>query len=482
MGQGDRMTTPGDGGAHRDPATTSDGASPAAVTVSGSDTAGPDAAPARLRDDSIDPVDAVEGAQPEGPGDDRTTAATGGRFARVPRWLRISVVVLLVLSVAGYAGYRYLLTTEYGVFFTLFADDRRADNFRAMDDIFPARDVAATGAVWQFAEEPRPLPETYGFEGEQRELEGFLDRTETTGLLVLDGETVVHERYEQGYDADARITSWSVAKSFVATLVGIADAQGDIDSIDDEVVDYVPALVGSGYDGATIRDLLTMSSGVAFDEGYDSTFADVNMIFLRAFAFGEPMLDYYAALERERTPGTYNEYISSDTGVLAAVLSAATGSSVSDLLERWIWEPVGMERDAFWSLDRSGEEIGFCCLNASLRDYGRFGLLYARDGVRDGQRILPEGFVRAATTPEAPRLEPGDNPDSFWTFGYGYQWWIPEQPRAGEFVAIGVWGQYVYVDAERDVVIVRTATDPGFDDHDHEAIEVFRAISDELRS
>ncbi len=422
-------------------------------------------------------TDVAEAGQPQ-----PVAGVPDQRPRRWPRWLRGILIVLLAVSLVGYAGYRYLLTTEYGVFFTLFADDHRAENFRSMDSIFPARDVASSEPVWELQEEPRSLPASYTFDGEQRSVEEFLERTESTGLLVLDGETIVHERYEQGYDADARITSWSVAKSFIATLIGIAVEEGDIGSIDDEVVAYVPALAGSGYDGTSIRDLLTMSSGVDFDEGYDATFADVNMIFVRAFAFGEPMLDYYAALERERAPGTYNEYISSDTGVLAAVLTAATGISVSELLEDRLWGPVGMEQDAFWSLDRSGEEIGFCCLNASLRDYGRFGLLYARDGVREGQRILPEGFVAAATTPEAPRLEPGDNPDSFWSFGYGYQWWVPEVPRPGEFMAIGVWGQYVYVDAERDVVVVRTATDPAFDEHDHEAVAVLRAISDAVTS
>jgi len=166
--------------------------------------------------------------------------------------------------------------------------------------------------------------------------------------------------------------------------------------------------------------------------------------------------------------------------VLAAVLTGATGQPVASYLEAEVWQPAGMEGDAFWSLDRTDAEIGFCCMNAQLRDYARFGQLYLDDGVRDGERILPEGWVEASTNPEAPRLEPGDNPDSSWTFGYGYQWWVPEGRVNGEFTAIGVWGQYVYVDPTNGVVIAKSSTDGDFDDNDHESIAAFRAIAEEI--
>ena len=403
-----------------------------------------------------------------------------GKPGRLRRWLIILGCTLLILAGLGYAGYRYLLTTEWGVFFTLFADDERAENFRTMDEIFPSRDIAAGASVRELDRDERDLPASYDFEGESHALDDFLDRTETTGLVVLHDGVLVHEQYRQGYDAESRATSWSMAKSMVSALIGIAIEDGHIDSRDDQVTAYVPQLIGSGYDGATIRDLLTMSSGVDFDEGYDATFADINMIFVRAMGFGEPMLDYYASLERAREPGTFNDYVSSDTGVLAAVLTGATGQPVASYLEAEVWQPAGMEGDAFWSLDRTDAEIGFCCMNAQLRDYARFGQLYLDDGVRDGERILPEGWVEASTNPEAPRLEPGDNPDSSWTFGYGYQWWVPEGRVNGEFTAIGVWGQYVYVDPTNGVVIAKSSTDGDFDDNDHESIAAFRAIAEEI--
>jgi CubicO group peptidase (beta-lactamase class C family) len=409
-----------------------------------------------------------------------STAVPDRRSGRWRRWAIVLCCVVLVLAGLGYAGYRYLLTTEWGVFFTLFADDERADNFRTMDQIFPSRDITAGSSVWELERAERDLPASYDFEGETHDLDAFLDRTETTGLVVLHDGALVHEQYREGYDAESRATSWSMAKSMVSALIGIAIEDGHIDGLDDQVTAYVPELTGSGYDGATIRDLITMSSGVDFDEGYDSTFADINMIFVRAMGFGEPMLDYYASLERAREPGTFNDYISSDTGVLAAVLAEATGQPVASYLEAEVWQPAGMEGDAFWSMDRTDTEIGFCCMNATLRDYARFGQLYLDDGVRDGQRILPDGWVEASTNPEAPRLEPGDNPASSWTFGYGYQWWIPEDRVNGEFTAIGVWGQYVYVDPTNRVVIAKSSTDGAFDDNDHESIAAFRAIAQEV--
>ena len=137
---------------------------------------------------------------------------------------------------------------------------------------------------------------------------------------------------------------------------------------------------------------------------------------------------------------------------------------------------MGAEADATWSTDRAGREFALCCLNATLRDWARFGRLYLEGGAREGRQIVPADWVAASVAPTAPHLQPGDNPASFWTFGYGYQWWIPEDPQ-GDFLAIGVWGQYIYVDPSRDVVIVKTSADPLFDDNDHESVAAFRAIA-----
>jgi CubicO group peptidase (beta-lactamase class C family) len=386
-------------------------------------------------------------------------------------------MALVLVALLLYGGFQLLLTTSWGPSFTLFADGHRAEHFQAMDRVFPSVPVQAGTDVRALVIDERSLPARYLYLGEERETEAFLARTETTGLVVLRGDTLVHEQYRSGWSEASRATSWSVAKSVVSALVGIALGEGRIESLDDPVTRYVPELVGSGYDGVPLRHLLTMSSGVDFDEGYDSTFSDINWIFVRSMALGRPMLDYYSGLERGRDPGVYNEYASSDTGVLALVLARATGVSPAEYLETRLWQPAGMESDAFWNTDRSGAEIGFCCLNAVLRDWARFGLLYLENGMRDGSRILPEDWVARSVEPEAPHLQPGPNPDSHWTFGYGYKWWIPEDREDGEFTAIGIYGQYIYVNPARGVIVVKSGTDPLFDDHDHESVALFRAIA-----
>ena len=394
--------------------------------------------------------------------------------------LRVVVRVLLwglaLLLVLALAGFIWLRNSPYWAGITLFSDATRAENFRSMDRIFPHRPVARGDTVWPLEQAPQPLPRTYDFNGEARDLAAFLDRTETTGLLVIHRDTIVHEEYRQGADETSPLTSWSVAKSVLSALIGIAVEEGHIASIRDPIGAYVPALADSGYGPVPIEDALTMSSGIAFDEDYDNPFSDINMLFIRAMAMGVPIEHSIAALQAIRPPGEFNEYVSADSMALGLVLEGATGMPVADYLSSRLWGPMGAEADATWSTDRTGREIALCCLNATLRDYGRFGRLFLEGGARDGVQVVPAEWVAASVNPAAPHLQPGDNPLSHWTFGYGFKWWIPEEPE-GDFTAIGVWGQYVHVHPEHQVVIVKTSTDPAFDDNDHETVAMFRAIA-----
>jgi len=389
--------------------------------------------------------------------------------------LKIGLGLLIVIVLVGGSGFLWLRNSPYWAGITLFAEANRVENFRAMDGVFPALDVPAGDDVWAFTAAPHPLPDIYAFEGAARPVAAFLDETVTTGLLVVRDGAIVHEEYRLGADETSKLTSWSVAKSVVAALVGIALEEGHIGSVDDVLTAYVPDLAGSGYDGVTIEDALTMSSGVAFDEDYDNPMSDVNRLFF-TLAAGQSMADALAALERAREPGTFNNYISSDTIALGLVLEAATGVPNEAYLATRLWQPMGAERAAFWNTGRAGSVLPFCCINATLRDYARLGRLFLEGGARDGEQIVPRAWVERSTRPSAPRLEPGDNPASSWSFGYGYHWWVPENPR-DEFLAIGIWGQYVYVDRARQVVIVKTSADHDFDIRDHETVEVFRAIA-----
>lgn len=394
------------------------------------------------------------------------------------RIMRISLYTLAGLAVIVAAGFMWLQTTPYWAGMTLFSESKRIENFRNMDAVFPHKPVPRGASVRPLPNDPRPLPQNYSHEGELRSVAGFLDRSMTTGFVVLHNGRITHEEYRYGADETSRMTSWSVAKTILATLVGIAREDGHIRSLQDRLGDYVPELAGSAYGEVTIEQALTMSSGIAFDEDYDNPVSDVNMLFI-GISMGTPMTETLAGLEKAREPGIYNNYISSDTIALGLVLEAATGLSAEEYLAEKLWGPMGAEDDAYWSTGRLERPLAFCCLNARLRDYARFGLLHLDGGVYGGRQIVPSGWLANATRATAPHLEPGDNPASFWSFGYGYHWWLPEQPR-GDYLAIGIWGQYIYVDPVNDVVIVKTSADPEFDDRDHESVAMFRAIATSL--
>ena len=396
---------------------------------------------------------------------------------RVMKWLAWGLGgVVLLLAVAAGGGYLWLKNSPYWAGITLFAEDTRVENFRDMERVFPSRPVPRDGSVWAFASTPAPLPESYSFGGETREIAAFLDRTETTGLMVIRGDDILHEEYRLGATEDSLLTSWSMAKSVLGTLTGIALEEGHIASLRDPAETYVPALEGTDYGAVPIEDLLTMSSGIGFDEDYDAPLSDINMLFIRAMAMAVPMEEMLAGYAALRVPGEFNDYISSDSMALGLVLEGATGMPVADYLASRLWGPMGAEADATWSTDRLGREFALCCLNARLRDWARFGRLWLEGGARDGVQIVPEAWVAASVAPEAAHLQPGDNPASSWSFGYGYKWWIPEDPE-GDFTAIGVWGQYVYVHPGHGIVIVKTSADPEFDDNDHESVAAFRAIA-----
>ncbi len=388
---------------------------------------------------------------------------------------KLAVGLIALVLLAGAGGYTWLRSSPYWPGITLFAEENRVENFRSMNRVFPARDVVAGGKVWAFASAPRPLPQTYRYAGAERSLDTFLRKTMTTGLLVYADGTIVHEDYRLGANETSRFTSWSLAKSVLSALIGIAIQEGHIKGVDDLITRYVPELAGSGYDGVTIEQALTMSSGIAFDEDYDSLLSDVNRLFF-TLAAGQPMVATVSALKRARPPGQYNNYVSSDTIALGLMLEAATGVPNEVYLSTRLWGPMGAEASAYWNTGRAGPVLAFCCLNATLRDYARFGRLFLHEGARDGVQIVPRAWARVSTRPSAPRLEPGDNPASSWTFGYGYHWWVPEEPQ-DEFLGIGIWGQYIYVDRARGVVIVKMSADEDFDDRDHETVAVFRAIA-----
>lgn len=384
--------------------------------------------------------------------------------------------LVLIIAVAAFNYERINRIYMAATMFNANVIDR---NFIHMDQIFDVRVVKSGDRVSELGYDLRALPAHYTHAGEQKRTADFIDKLHTTGLIVLRGNTVLYESYFRDNTETSRAISWSISKSVVSTLVGIAVAEGDIESIEQPVTDYLPLLEDSGYNGVSIKDVLQMSAGIDFNEDYADLFSDINRLG-RAWVLGYPLEKFIASLNSGVAPGTFNRYVSTDTQVLGMLITEATGKTLAEYTEEKLWQPAGMEADASWLLDGAGMEIAFGGLSAVLRDYARFGLIYLNEGRIQDQQIVPAEWIRAAVTPDAAHLMPGDNPASDWVFGYGYQWWIPQNPD-GDFLALGVHGQMVYVYPRYNTVIAMTSAYPDYyvdgEAMEIESIDFFRAIA-----
>jgi CubicO group peptidase (beta-lactamase class C family) len=424
--------------------------------------------------------------------DDPGAPSYSDGIRRMKAWIRRrkawKVVVLIAATLGLFLGGVYLFLerpwSNYSLIdmLELFVPANRAYNFQHMDQIFPAETIAASPAPYEFPRREHPLPATYSFDGEERSLDGFLKQTSTTGLLVVEDGTIVHESYYLGASASSRLTSWSVAKSFVATLVARALADGRIRSLSDPISAYVPALTGTSFEGVPIRDVLEMASGVEFDENYSSPISDINLFFVKLFLFEQSANEVMNDYGRAGPPGKEFHYASINTQALGMLVSAVYRRPLIKVMENQLWGPLGA-RAASWNIDDTdgaGTPIAFCCINARLRDFAKLGQLYLQGGRWRGRRLLPPGWVREATTPRAPFLEPGALSKDFegTQDGYGYQWWIP--PRVhGTYLAAGLMGQYIYVSEPDDVVIVRTSAGGG-NEEEGEILAVFQTMANDL--
>ena len=319
------------------------------------------------------------------------------------------------------------------------------------------------------------LPTSYEFEGNTLNLHQLLGATHTSALLVIKKGEVRFEQYWLSGGRNVQLISMSVAKSFISALVGISQAEGHIGDLEEPIDKYVHVLKGSAYEGVRIKDVLQMSSGIAFNEDYGDFDSDINR-WGRGFALGSPQDDFAASLTRGREPGTLNHYVSIDTHVLSMVLSRATGKSVTDYMQEKLYQPLGMEYDGYWIVDGDGKEMALGGLNLTLRDFAKLGSLYLHNGALDEKQIVPTEWVKVSTAADAPHIQPEEN-----DFGYGYQWWLPLS-EDGEYMAMGVYGQYIYVNPVNNTVIVKLSANPHYNDlsyipsSDYSHLAFFRSI------
>lgn len=336
--------------------------------------------------------------------------------------------------------------------------DVQVNTFRHIDRLFPVRVVKHGVHV-------RPLPKhakqlanfQFKSDGKTYDLIDFMALDRVTGLLVLKDGEIAYEDYELGNTENTRWMSMSIAKTITSTLIGAAIHDGFIKSIDDPVTAYVPALAGSAYAGVSIRNLLMMASGVKWDETYTNPASDRRRM-LEAQIAQKPgaILALMASLPRAAAPGTVWNYSTGETFVAGAVVRSAVGKPLAQYLSERLWSPAGMESDATWWLESpDGLEVGGSGLSATLRDYGRLGLFLMNDGVAGGQRILPAGWVHEAGSS---KIINGRKVD------YGYMIWpidaAPGSINYEAFEAVGIYGQYIYVNPRERVVIAVWGAQP----------------------
>ena len=319
------------------------------------------------------------------------------------------------------------------------SDEQRSANFRRMEDIFP-------GTTAKASPKPLALPKGAPLAMDDAAVTAFMQAQQVAGLMVIKDGKIVLERYGLGLKPTDRWTSFSVAKSFTSTLVGAAIRDGKIGSLQDPVTAYIPELVGSGYDGVTIEQLLSMTSGVAWNEDYTDPQSDVvKMLSIPVEAGQDPVTAYMKTLKREYAPGTHWEYKTGETNLIGSLVSRATGERLSDYAKRKIVDPAGFAGDLFWMVDSATNNIGGCCLSLRLSDYARMGL-FAMDG---GKGQVPDGWFAAAGSSQADTGIAG--------LGYGYQWWVYP---GGNYGAQGIFGQAITIFPEQNVVIAAVSNWP----------------------
>lgn len=282
------------------------------------------------------------------------------------------------------------------------------------------------------------------------DVDAYMKHQRTAALVIIHKGKIRLEKYGLGFSGDGKWTSFSVAKSFSSTLVGAAIKDGFIKSVEDKVSDYIPDLKGSAYDDVSIKQLLTMTSGVRWNEDYGDPKSDVALFNAHK---PEPGVDvtvsYMRKLPREAPAGTKWVYKTGETNLIGVLVSSATRKTLSAYLSEKIWRPFGMEQDASWLLGSTGHEISGCCIQASTRDYARMGLFMLGGGVADGNPVLPDDWIAAATTKQADIGEVEN--------GYGYQWWTVND---GSYAAQGIFGQGIFIDPKRNLVIASNSNWP----------------------
>ncbi len=374
-------------------------------------------------------------------------------------------IIVLLLSIF------ILVSSWYAIPKVLLFDNRLVEwNFGHMEFIFPFKTIVRGDESQSLDREYKEIPDSYLFMNSSIELDSFLESTKTNGLLVIKDNKVVFEKYMNGYDLNSRFTSFSVAKSIIATSVGIAINEGRINSTQDTLDQYIEVLKGKAIGKATIHEVLNMSSGVNFTEEYDDDSTDAFTIFNDMFISMKSIDALAASYDRIPNQEEQFNYASINTHYLKLLLEVVYGKSLNEILAIHTLPQEKMKRFVSILTDVRRQEIGFWGINATLEDFGKFGMFMLEEFQEPNQ--LSDEWLQKILNPTEEYLRP-PNIDGQW--GYSNHWWVP-MGEENDFSAIGIWGQFVYINPEQNVVIVKSSADPNFKSNEYETIKVFRQI------
>lgn len=388
------------------------------------------------------------------------------------KWIGIVAAVIIVVIGVGLLCFGDKIKTIY-ISLNSFKDENLAHTFQHTPEIQPVKKIARGEEVFRFLrEENVALTNGFTFADEFYVTEEFMEDTKTTAMLVIRDDIIKYEKYFMGGDEDTLFSSNSMGKSFVSALMGIAVSEGYVESIEDPIGKYVPEFVGTSLENIPIRACLKMASGINFNEDTDMSGFSMRTL------MGKPAMEVIAGYGVQEEPYTYRRYLSINTEILGNVITNATGYSLAEFMEEKLWKKIGAAHDAYWTLS-NGTELAMGGLSVSLEDYARFARLYLQEGDYHGEQVLPKEWVKDSMDISEAYAKPGANYDAYNAIGYGYQWWVPEGEE-GEFMAIGVYGQWIYVNPTKNVIIVKTSADPDFMAKGYELkhVEFFRAVAD----
>jgi CubicO group peptidase (beta-lactamase class C family) len=369
-----------------------------------------------------------------------------GAFAQTPGKIDISKMNPAGLLVDKYS----YMAQPYNFYYFHHMDQLglRTDWIRKGDQVYPLREPA------------RDWTTDYTFHGSRYSLNEYFKRNFVTGFLVLHNDQIIIEKYFHEADRNSRFVSQSLSKSVVSILVGAAVEEGAIKSVEDPVTKYLPYLSASGYRNVTVKNLLQMSTGVNYSENYRDPKSGAALIGAALLTGNPSFKNYVQSIQPTKTaPGTKFEYQSVNTQVLGLLLEKVAGKRLNAYAQEKLWSKIGAQSDAFfYGSKKQPDTCAFACFNATVRDYARVGLMMLQGGTLGDKPIVSKTWVHDSTTPDAPYLKPKPGgPEG--GYGYAYQWWVPPG-NDGVFMALGIYGQCIYVNPARHIVIVQTSAWP----------------------